>query len=226
MLASPVARMICKGGLLSGKWEYAMPGRTNVKVAIYGVNEGEEALTDSWEKSLGIVVKALAEKMVWKRLRIEYKDGNHVNHPFDRDITGIYEYLPKCGTASNSLHKRVKDSEGRDVDPTQPSLFFFLDPTRCREGSWDSFVFSTSMRRYEYEENRPIVAKLNPEWRQSDRPVTEAKCSVDWSWVSAEILACKVRTSNNSAKSMLTPETISPRCPRVQFIALRKAPFE
>lgn len=209
MLAFPVARMICKGGLLSGKWEYAVPGTTSVKVAIYGVNEGEEALTDSWEKSLGLVVKELAEKMVWKRLRIEYKDGNHIDHPFDRDITGIYEYLPKCGTASNSLHKRVKDSQGHDVDPALPSLFFFLDPTRCREGSWDSFVFSTSMRRYEYEESRPIVAKLNPEWRQSDQPITQAVCTVDWTWVSAENLTCKVRTSSNSVRNMLTSEKLA-----------------
>lgn len=202
MLASPVARMICKDGLLSGNWEYAMPGKSSIKIVIRGVGEGEDALTESWEKSLGLLAKKFAEKMVWTHLSIEYKDKAHEVQPFDQDIRGIYQYLPRCGTASSSLHRRIKGTQGQDLDPNQPNLFFFLDPTRCREKTWDSFVFSSSMRRYEYEENRPIVGKLNPEWRQSDSKVTEAECSVDWTWVKAGDLTCKVSflKSNNASQ--------------------------
>jgi hypothetical protein len=66
------------------------------------------------------------------------------------------------------LHKRTKDINGNPPDPEKPELFFFLDPTRCREPSWDPFVFSTSKRRLEFKEYRPVVASLDPSWRQSD----------------------------------------------------------
>lgn len=197
MLSAPVARMLCQDEPLKGQWEYAIPGKTAVKLVIRGIGEGEDALVDSWEKSLGLTEARFAEKMVWKRIKIDYKDAPS-SIPFDRDISGTYQYLPKCGTASNSLHKQVKDASGRDVDFRMPTIFFFLDPTRAREASWDSFVFSSSMRRYEYEETRPIIAKLEPSWRQNDRKITEAECSVNWKWVSARSLSFKVRTSLRS----------------------------
>jgi hypothetical protein len=111
---------------------------------------------------------------------------------FDRNLTGIYEYLPKCGNACNSLHKRVKGLEGEEVPHDCPDLFFFLDPTRCREPSWDGIAFSSSIRRYEYDECRPIVARLDPKWRQGDIMETFATVSIDWKWVKAEVVRCAV----------------------------------
>jgi hypothetical protein len=196
MLASPVARMRCKGAVLAGGWEFAIPARYRVLLIIRGVGDGEDALTDSWEKSLGLLESKFRDKLVWKRLSISVKEGSSFNGIFDRDVTGMYEYLPKCGTASNSLHKRIQDSDGNPVDTNQPDLFFFLDPTRCREGSWDRFVFATSTRRYEYEECRPILAKISSNWRQSDRREQEVEAVVDWKWVDARGLSCQVRRSH------------------------------
>ena len=192
MLASPIGRMRCNGAILAGTWELAIPAHFVVSLVIRGIGEGEDALTDSWEKSLGLLDNKFREKLVWKRLSIVAKDGSNAGGILDRDVTGTYEYLPKCGTASNSLHKRVEDASGNAVDTSQPDLFFFLDPTRCREGTWDRFVFSTSTRRYEYEECRPIVAKLGPAWRQSDRREQEVEAAVDWKWMSVNELTCQV----------------------------------
>jgi len=192
MLASPVARMRCKGAVLAGNWEFALPAHYRVPLVIGGVGDGEDALTDSWEKTLGLLEAKFRDKQVWKRLSISVKEGFNAKEIFDRDVSGIYEYLPKCGTASNSLHKRIEDSEGRQVDTNQPDLFFFLDPTRCREGSWDRFVFATSTRRYEFEECRPIIAKLGSNWRQSDRREQEVEATVDWKWMDAKGLTCQV----------------------------------
>ena len=194
MLNSPIARMRCHGAVLSGTWEFAIPAHSRVTLVIRGVGDGEDALTDSWEKSLGLTDKKFKDKQVWKRLNISPKDGSSPEDNFDRDIAGTYEYLPKCGTASNSLHKRITDAKGNPVDNSQPDLYFLLDPTRCREGSWDRFVFATSTRRYEFEECRPIVAKIGPTWRQSDNREQQVEATVDWKWVEAMDLACQVST--------------------------------
>lgn len=191
-LASPVARMICKKGLVEDSWEYSLPVNKVVKMVIRGVGEGEDALEDSWEKSLGLLEDKFRDKRVWKALRISLKDSSDKQF-LDRDVTGEYIYLPKCGAASSSLHKRVKDARGGAVDNTLPAIYFFLDPTRCREETWDSFVFSTSIRRYEYTESRPIIAHLQPNWRQSDKRETIVDCNISCEWKQATGLKCQVR---------------------------------
>jgi hypothetical protein len=197
MLSSPIARMRCRASPLKGIWEYAIPCKINSALTIEGMGDGEDSLTDSWEKSLGLLGSKFSNKMVWKTLKIDYKPG--VNRPeLDRDISGIYEYLPKCGAAASSLHKRVRTLDGQSIDEEELDLYFFLDPTRCREGSWDRFVFSNSMRRYEYGECRPIVAKISPEWRQDDRRETGAECTTDWKWVPISKVKCQVRNESFS----------------------------
>ncbi|KAG8782771.1 hypothetical protein FRC16_002540, partial [Serendipita sp. 398] len=180
MLEPPVARSLCRTGLLVGSWDLAVPGQHEVKIVISGVGDDPDGLTDSWQKSLGLLDSKYREKLVWQQIEIEVDSPETSAQIFDRDITGVYTYLPKCGTACNSLHKRILDSEGDAVDSREPDLYFFLESTRTREGSWDQFVFSTSMRRYEYDECRPIVAKLDPQWRQSDEKTTRVTCRVDW----------------------------------------------
>ncbi|KIM21844.1 hypothetical protein M408DRAFT_29225 [Serendipita vermifera MAFF 305830] len=198
MLNSPVARMRCEDAALSGTWEFAVPVHSRVNLVIQGVGEGEDALTDSWQKSLGLLDAKFRDKMVWKQLSISIEDGSRPEDNFDRDVAGTYVYLPRCGTASNSLHKRVRDAEGNPVDDSQPDLYFFLDPTRCREGSWDRFVFSSSTRRYEFEECRPIVAKIAPTWRQTDRREQRVEASADWKWISAASVVCKPAASTQA----------------------------
>lgn len=76
----------------------------------------------------------------------------------DRPIDGVYELQAKCGTACNSLYRRVESQEAENI-------YFFLDPTRSGDAKEDSFVFATTCDRIEYGSSRPILAKTSPGWR-------------------------------------------------------------
>ena len=200
LLSRPVARLFCKEHILGGQWQYAIPAKSTVNLVIDGIRpEGgdKDGLVDSWEKSLGVMTKELKDKRVWKQLSITLEDPTSANR-FDRDVQGTYLYLPKCGTASASLHKQTKDIKGNPLDPENPDLFFFLDPTRCREPRLDPFVFSTSKRRLEFKEYRPVLASLDPSWRQSDAASKIVKCHIAFEWVVAPELVCRVCSLANS----------------------------
>ena len=108
---------------------------------------------------------------------------------FDRDVSGVYTLIDKCGTANSALHKREPTAQ----DGNLPPIFLLLDPTRCGEPSGDSFVFSTSTRRYEYGESRPIIAMLDPKWRQSDVEGTQnVKCLIPCKWIEASAVKLMV----------------------------------
>ena len=221
LLSRPVARLFCKDQILGGRWQYAIPANSTVNLVIAGIqpeSDDDDGLVDSWEKSLGLMTKGLKDKRVWKQLSITLEEPTRVDR-FDRDVQGTYLYLPKCGTASASLHKQIKDISGNVPDPEKPELFFFLDPTRCREPSRDLFVFSTSKHRLEFKEYRPVLASLDPSWRQSDAVNKKVKCHIFFEWVTAPELICKVCISANSicpfadsSSSILLPRTLPMRC--------------
>ncbi|KAF8513437.1 hypothetical protein BU17DRAFT_95428 [Hysterangium stoloniferum] len=174
LLAFPVARFVCRDGLLDGIWEFALPQVSSYNIQLKGVGE----LVPAWECRLGLQNDKLKERKVYSQIKITVPT-NHLAS-LDRDISGVYSYLPQCGTANSSLHKKVDD------DTTLPDLFLFLDPTRCGEVTEDAFVFSTSKRRYEFGETRPIICSLDPKWRQSDlEEIQSVKCHVPCVWVSA-----------------------------------------
>lgn len=81
----------------------------------------------------------------------------------DTTISGVYHYLPDCGKACDSLYKR----SGADLSSKHP-LYLFLDPTRTGHENADEFVFSHNKDRLEYGEIRPVVARLEPQWRPWD----------------------------------------------------------
>lgn len=170
VLMLPVARFRCAGSLFDGKWEVALPAVNDVELKIEGVGE----LVPSWEARLGLQKADLREKKVWSQLKVSVDESDAGR--FDRSVAGVYTLLDRCGTANAALHRREKE-EGDDED--EEPLFLFLDPSRCGKPEEDPFVFADNHRRYEYGEGRPIVAKLEPEWRQSsvEGSVT-VKCTV------------------------------------------------
>jgi hypothetical protein len=89
----------------------------------------------------------------------------------DRSIDGVYTLEKQCGTASNSLHRRIA-SESDDQTP----LYLFLDPTRSGEPSDDPFVFAANCDRLEYGDHRACVASLDTAWRP---PTKAGKQSVN-----------------------------------------------
>lgn len=159
LLMNPAARLVCDGSLLNGLWEVALPQTTSVEISIKGVGE----LVPSWVSKLGLQDPEFLDSTVFSRLEVSVPPQDVVY--FDRNITGTYVLLDNCGTANNALHKKVATNE----DAALPPLFLHLDPTRSGKPADDAFVFSTNIRRLEYQETRPIFARLQPSWRQSSK---------------------------------------------------------
>ncbi|KAH7890853.1 hypothetical protein F5I97DRAFT_1923345 [Phlebopus sp. FC_14] len=176
LLQLPVARLKCQNGFLQGRWELALPHNSEVSIVI----RGNGTLVPSWEARLGLLDEEFKDRQVYSRLQISVpKDKVSL---FDRDISGTYVLLDKCGTACGALHKNESDPDDEDLPP----LFMMLDPTRCGNPNEDSFVFSTSTRRYEYGEFRPIICKLAASWRQSDVEGEQSvACHVPVRWVAS-----------------------------------------
>ncbi|KIJ55585.1 hypothetical protein M422DRAFT_240196 [Sphaerobolus stellatus SS14] len=175
LLALPIARFVCHGKLLDGSWEFALPQTSSFDVEVKGVGE----LVPSWESLAGLQGATYKDRKVYSQLEVSIPEDKKTL--LDRDISGTYKYLPQCGTAHSSLHKKLND------DDSLPALFFFLDPTRTGEPSEDPFVFATSIRRYEYGETRPVLCTLDPKWRQSDTQGSQTvKCHVPCVWFPAD----------------------------------------
>ncbi|KZT11359.1 uncharacterized protein LAESUDRAFT_642051 [Laetiporus sulphureus 93-53] len=173
LLETPVGRMACRGGLCAGRWDFALPHTTSVRIMISGSEP-----VPSWEQKLGLQGDEFRDKMVNSRLEISVPQEDMVH--FDRDISGVYTLLDKCGTANSALHKKMSDER----DSHLPPLFLFLDPTRCGDPADDCFVISISKRRYEYGETRPLVCKFDSEWRQSDTVEEQSiECHIPQRWV-------------------------------------------
>ncbi|EIW79421.1 hypothetical protein CONPUDRAFT_107802 [Coniophora puteana RWD-64-598 SS2] len=181
LLQMPVGRLTCDEAFLKGKWEFALPHTSVVPVTIKGVGE----LVDSWEARLGLLGD-FKDKKVYSQ--VEITAPSEEVSKFDRDISGIFTLLDKCGTANGALHKKAVVPK----DGNLPPLFMLLDPTRTGNADGDSFVFSISTRRYEYGEYRPVIAKLDPSWRQSDTEETQAvDCHIPILWTISENILLK-----------------------------------
>ncbi|KII87340.1 hypothetical protein PLICRDRAFT_125381 [Plicaturopsis crispa FD-325 SS-3] len=188
VLQMPIARLTCAGGLLDGRWEFALPSISTVPITIAGVENGAQTLVPSWEKDLGLTGEEFKDRMVYSQLQISVPDGHDAKDLFDRDISGVYTLLNKCGTANSALHRRTP-GPGEEA---LPPLFMLLDPSRCGAGENDSFVFSISKRRYEFGETRPIVCKLDSRWRQSSvKDAQEIDCEIPYKWVQTDAVALK-----------------------------------
>lgn len=97
-------------------------------------------------------------------------------------VSGVYQYLPRCGKACNSLFKRTGN---------EAPLFLFLDPSRTGEPNDDCFVFSNSVAQLEKDEVRPVLARISSTWRpwtMNGKSQVAAKLLVDESW--HQLLSC------------------------------------
>nr|GAT45746.1 predicted protein [Mycena chlorophos] len=170
ILKAPVGRLRCDGSLLSGVWEIALPKTNEVTVSIEGAGEP----VPSWEMRLGLTSDAHKDKKVMSQLKISVPAADA--DKFDRDVSGVYTLLDRCGTANSALHK--KETTKEEAEKNLPPLFMLMQPQRTSQDK-DCFVFSISRRRYEYGESRPLVASLDSEWRQpGDVTKTSVMCRV------------------------------------------------
>ncbi|KAI9454431.1 hypothetical protein F5148DRAFT_1326581 [Russula earlei] len=177
LLMNPAARLACDGTLLDGRWEVALPQVTTVEISMKGTGE----LVPSWVSKLGLQDPKFLDSTVFSQLEVSVPREDIIH--FDRDISGTYVLLDKCGTANNALHKKVASAG----DVNLPPLFLLLDPTRSGKPTDDAFVFSTTIGRLEYRETRPIFARLHPSWRQSSKDGPQrVSCVIPQKYVSVD----------------------------------------
>jgi site-specific DNA-cytosine methylase len=171
LLLHPVARLrfdVRGQDVLCGPWEVCIPSRQSFKVDIVGRGE----LVPSWHASLGLQGEFEGTQR-WSQLEVVVPP--EASKALDRDLSGTYTLLPKCGQAMNSLHKM----EGGDKLP----LYLFLDSTRCGEAEDDTYVFSTSTERLDYGTERAVIAVLEPKWRESSKPEQKVRLDIRGGWV-------------------------------------------
>ncbi|KAJ3115629.1 hypothetical protein HDU96_000322 [Phlyctochytrium bullatum] len=107
VLTRPVARMeisIESGKttkqLLDGEWTLCVPKKISFDIELTGSDP-----VDSWEARIGLD-GPFKDKKAFREYKVS---GSHPE--LERNIDGVYRLLPKCGTASESLHKRLDDDE-------------------------------------------------------------------------------------------------------------------
>ncbi|SCV72512.1 BQ2448_4049 [Microbotryum intermedium] len=171
LLEVPIARMKLSPtaqNLLDGQWDLA--------AVIDGAGKGKEAfnidievvgdMVPSWRARMGLV-DFLGEKnqdgveiapSEKRPLRMRVKMSDTITSLVDRSLDGLYELEAECGTACQSLYRRIEPVESRP-------LYFFFDPTRFGTADIDSFVFSDHCERLEYGEHRNKLATVAPSWR-------------------------------------------------------------
>lgn len=182
MLELPVARFSCVKGLFDGQWDFALPVMTSVTITFEGGD-----LVPSWESRLGLQHEQFRDKMVHSQIKVTVSPED--KDKLERDISGEYRLLDKCGTANSALHKR----DSTPLDANLPPLFLLLDPSRCGDARNDGFVFSISVRRYEYGESRPIICQLDPKWRQSDvKGPEKVRCNIPYIWTKSSKVRLQV----------------------------------
>ncbi|USW56199.1 Putative C-5 cytosine methyltransferase, Helicase superfamily 1/2, ATP-binding protein [Septoria linicola] len=149
-LRQPVAIGIAHHTFLGDKWRIRQP--QVIKTPLVIKTRGSKA---SWWQRCGLVDFSNHTIPEYLNIKISSTDT--------AQLSGQYQYLPHCGTASDSLFKQVGN------DPQGP-IYLFLDPTAVGEPDKDCFVFARNMERLEHDEVRPILARIAAPWRPWSRP--------------------------------------------------------
>lgn len=146
-LTYPVARAEVEQSLLENRWEWRRPSEGNTQCTITGRGERLPA----WRARMHI--PNFRDEWQWQFLEIHTSAAG-----LREEINGTYQFFPQCGTANESLYKRVKPQGGRPV-------FLFLDPTRVGPADEDCFVFAYDFSRLDYDETRHYSTRVNAKWR-------------------------------------------------------------
>jgi hypothetical protein len=172
-LQYPAARLRCGTSLFDGAWEFAVPSVSKFTITVKGTGEA----VPCWQARLGLQNPEHKDRTVASKVQISVSEADA--RKLDRDISGEYDLLEKCGTANGALHKKVPGT----IDHSLPSLFMLFDPHRTNDAE-DCFVFSTDIRRKEYGEYRFLVCKVDPTWRQIDfGEESKPECILPFKWV-------------------------------------------
>ena len=149
MLQRPVANMTVTAtaseDVLSGQWQLSLPLRYQESMGV----RSPKLQNDSWKKELGL--NNPGDPKIRSRRHIAPLGS--AAHQF-RALAGMYELLPKCGTANRALHIR-RTPASTDI------MFFFFDPDPYADDvENDEFVFSQNSSRLQKGQSRRIVARV------------------------------------------------------------------
>lgn len=199
LLRNPVARGSVNNSLLLAEWEIYVPSVYTIPLRIRGSFETSK----SFKNRLGL--RDFQTETIPATLHICVDDDRPVDLPEDwDDVTGEYEHLPHCGTASNSLYKRSSD----------PALYLFLDPDPLSRGKDDSFHFSYDCERLRSGDQRQSLCHLRPSWRPENLADTnnnyvEAVSSGSWERADEGTIVLASDVLSLSAKVLTKPKSLS-----------------
>ncbi|KAF2862269.1 hypothetical protein K470DRAFT_293732 [Piedraia hortae CBS 480.64] len=155
-LREPIAKAKVTDSLLRVKWMWRIVPASVIEARIR--SNGPEV--PSWWARMEIPDPKYPSQP--GRLEVEVT-GAH-GHLLEGRIDGLYRHLPDCSMACNSLYVRESDEEGG------LPIYLFLDPTSTGPVKEDAFVFTHCKDYVEYDEVRPIIARVNPSWRPWHKP--------------------------------------------------------
>ncbi|KAF2772471.1 hypothetical protein EJ03DRAFT_324490 [Teratosphaeria nubilosa] len=148
-LQQPLATATIKDTLFNVEWIWRYPGRRQMPITIQG-EKGD--MVPTWWARSGMP-EYRGDKQPEK---LEISGARTL---LQTSVEGTYRLLPRCGKACDSLYRR--DAPNSDGNP----LWLFLDPSRTGDPDKDEFVFSYNKELLEYNEVRPIIAKIKAPWR-------------------------------------------------------------
>lgn len=159
-LERPVARFrvsVSAGSFLVGKCELCLPVVSTAKLTVKALGNP----VDSWRNRMGLIQYQTEVEFEKLRISIDTDNGE-----LNERVSGVYEYLPKCGGACGSMHRKISDGESEPV-------FFFLESGRKTLPKDDAFVFTGSCHRTSYGEYRENFLMVDPQLGY--RPVFKTK---------------------------------------------------
>jgi hypothetical protein len=143
-LRSPIAHSTVNECLFAVEWKVRLPHYKSSQIRISDSSEQVR----SWRNRLGL--QHYKEETVPSSLKIHSNDHNLAA------VMGVYEHLPYCGTACNSLYRKTTKDE---------HLFLFLDPDLIGNPNQDTFIFSRDIGRKSFGDGRIILACMDATWR-------------------------------------------------------------
>jgi len=159
LLELPIATAKCDKSLLDSTWLWRLsPYRNEFQVSIKGVGQR----IASWLARLEL--PDYRDQQLWSRMQVQV--SSEITAILGHDINGEYEALPLCGTAGDSLYKKIGTVDEEEI-------YLLRDPTRTDDPKLDRFVFSTEKERRDFG----IQERSSPHSTQNGHPATMAKFS-------------------------------------------------
>lgn len=159
-LERPVARFkvsVSSGSLLAGKCELCLPVESTAKLTIENIGEP----VASWRNRLDLI--QYRNEVQFEKLQVSVETENE---ELKGRVSGIYEYLPLCGGACGSMHRKLSKDDGEPV-------FFFLESGRKTLPRDDAYVFATTCHRTSFNEYREHFLEVDPKLKF--RPVYDSE---------------------------------------------------